>query len=267
LERKEEQERRTRSWREPTNNRRATILAIHTATETVSLRWNDVIQIYNNNNQQQQQQQSTPSPPPLPPIETYDISLSFYEFAFHFSPGFCITAHMAQGETIREHYAVLEWEEMRTQPRMAYVALTRASAAEFLHILPHYHSNPWNTDADTHHEFENILTKLFHAFRWDRNQTYNIDASDVEQKIKNTTHCAWCRTVPLRYTGYHYKSADQFAVMSSDRSGSLTPENCILVCNGCRANNRKQPRGDLALMQQQPSSSIQEEDESDPSAV
>lgn len=219
----DQKEKKSERRNEIVNNRRAVIVDIN-EQHHVTIRWMDVIRKF----QESETEEG---------IDAEDIVLNDYDFAFNFIPGFCITAHMAQGETIREHYAVLEWIEMTNNPRMAYVALTRASAAEFLHIIPNCHSNPWNTDMDTYHEFENILTKLFHAFRWDRNQTYNIDVSDVEQKIKNTTHCALCLTVPLLYTRYNYKSADQFAVMSSDRAESLTPENCILVCNGCRAKD------------------------------
>ena len=66
------------------------------------------------------------------PGETPDwdctVTLALEEFVFAFVPGFCVTAHLAQGDTFREDYVVLEWDDMSARSR--YVALTRAGTLE-----------------------------------------------------------------------------------------------------------------------------------------
>lgn len=207
------------------NNRRAVITDIDTQQKTVTLRWVDVIRRFDDLKDQTDVN-----------IEDFDVTLMFYDFAFNFVPGFCITAHMAQGETIREHYGILEWQEVATMPKMAYVAVTRGSSSEFLHIVPPY-ADPWNHSNDTSHLFDNVLTKLFHAFRWDKKQSYVLDVEDVITKANNTPCCTLCQ-VPLLYTRYSYKSSDQFAVMAQ-KLDSLSPEDCCIVCNACLSNHRK----------------------------
>jgi hypothetical protein len=110
------------------NNRRALITDINIERRTVTLQWLDILR------------NSIDEECP----EDASLTLSFYDFAFNFVPGFCITTHMAQGETIREHYGILEWETMVTKPKMAYVALTRASDPVFIHIIKNsWYMDPW----------------------------------------------------------------------------------------------------------------------------
>jgi hypothetical protein len=178
-----------------------------------------------------------------------DTVLSFHDFAFNFVPGFCITAHMAQGETIREHYGVLEWADIATMPKMAYVAVTRGSTSQFLHIVPSYSfTDPWNT-SDTSSIEDNVLRKLYANYRWDKNQTYELDVPSV-MSIINTQKdtegggihniCTKCR-IPLVMARYTYKAKDQFMLTTATKSSigmsraSLSPDDCILVCDSCYA--------------------------------
>jgi hypothetical protein len=90
------------------------------------------------------------------------LSLGLYDFAFHFVPGFCITAHMAQGETINEHYGIMEWKDMTRDPRMAYVAVTRGRSSGLLHLVP------WWTDpsgrTDTGDAALNLMRNLYRLY-------------------------------------------------------------------------------------------------------
>lgn len=206
------------------------ITDIDTVQHTVTIRWVDVIRRFHDMKENHNQDESVVS------IEDFDITLAFYDFAFNFVPGFCITAHMAQGETIREHYGILEWQEVTSMPKMAYVAVTRGSSSEFLHIVPPY-ADPWNHTNDTSLLFDNVLTKLFHAFRWDKKQSYVLDVEDVITKANHTPLCTLCQ-VPLLYTRYSYKNNEQFAVIAQ-KQDSLSPEDCTIVCNACLSTHRK----------------------------
>ena len=99
----------------------------------------------------------------IPTDESDDpLPLDLYDFAFHFVPGFCVTAHMAQGETINEHYGVMEWKDMIRDPRMAYVAVTRGRSTELLHIVPWYSDPSGRTDTgDTQ---LNLLRALYRMY-------------------------------------------------------------------------------------------------------
>lgn len=228
------------------NNRRAVLVGLDTIKQMVTLRWVDVIRKREELIQREQQQTSDREENEtivVPTEDAQDVSLSFHDFAFNFVPGFCITAHMAQGETIREHYGILEWSDMSTMPRMAYVAVTRGSTSEFLHLVPWY-SDPWNY-SDTALLEDNILRKLYHNFRWDKNQTYELQVDHIidmvhKQRVENNDKnvCTACH-IPLVMTRYTYKAQDQFMLTTvssrfvSDRTSSLSPANCTLVCMAC----------------------------------
>lgn len=138
------------------NNRRAVIWDIQMAdtpedrergrTPTITIRWLDRMKI----SQPTENASIPPSslqPWQIPTDESDDpLPLSLYDFAFHFVPGFCITAHMAQGETINEHYGVMEWRDMTRDPRMAYVAVTRGRSTALLHLVPWYTDPSGRTD-------------------------------------------------------------------------------------------------------------------------
>lgn len=222
------------------NNRRGIIVTMDTVKENIVIRWWDVIRrreemgIENNHNDNSDYEE----------LED-DVVLTFHDFAFNFVPGFCITAHMAQGETIREHYGVLEWQDISTMPKMAYVAVTRGSTSQFLHIVPNY-SDPWN-HSDTNVVADNVLRKLYHNYRWDKNQTYELDVQGVMSIIQKQQEeegginvCTTCR-IPLVMAKYPYKAKDQFMLITSVHNqaplsrSSLSPNDCTLVCDSCYA--------------------------------
>jgi hypothetical protein len=154
------------------NNRRAVIWDIQLAdtpedkekgrTPTVTIRWLDRMKIT------QPTEDASIPPQKLQPwqIATDEsddpLPMDLYDFAFHFVPGFCITAHMAQGETINEHYGVMEWKDMTRDPRMAYVAVTRGRSTQLLHIVP------WYTDpsgrSDTGDIQLNLMRNLYRLY-------------------------------------------------------------------------------------------------------
>lgn len=222
------------------NNRRGVIVTLDTVKSNITIRWWDVIRrreelglLDNNYNITTEEEMED------------DVVLTFHDFAFNFVPGFCITAHMAQGETIREHYGVLEWQDIATMPKMAYVAVTRGSTSQFLHIVPNY-SDPWN-HSDTNVVSDNVLRKLYHNYRWDKNQTYELDVPGVMDIIQKQQEaegginvCTQCR-IPLVMAKYPYKAKNQFMLTTTvpkssmlSRS-SLSPDDCTLVCDTCYA--------------------------------
>jgi hypothetical protein len=171
------------------NNRRAQIVYIDTEKHTVTLRWMDLI------NRRKALQLDPEIVGELPIIESpsvlselepradewnwadWDVVLTHYDFVFNFVPGFCITTHMAQGETIREHYGLMEWDEIRTKSKMAYVAATRGSHSQLLHIIP----TGWRVDPWGLPDFGNgidvttqLLCKLYHTNRFDKTARYPI---------------------------------------------------------------------------------------------
>lgn len=211
------------------NNRRGRIVDIDLSKHTITVRWLDVIRRWED------------QVPDTGCIEDSDVTFTYHDFAFNFVPGFCITAHMAQGETIREHYAVMEWPEMSANPRMAYVVVTRGSSSQYLHIVPKF-SDPWNT-SDTLNETDNILRKLYHLFAWDKDSTFELDIGHVAQKLRDQDFvCALCKNTKLVTTRYNYKSTEQFMIYSAASvtakgpQASVTPANLALCCNACYGN-------------------------------
>lgn len=69
--------------------------------------------------------------------------LSRSDFGLHFVPGFCSTVHMSQGESISEHLGIMEWEDIQRDSRMAYVALTRSTHSDLVHLISMQHQDPW----------------------------------------------------------------------------------------------------------------------------
>lgn len=198
------------------NNRRAQIVYIDHDKHTVTLRWMDLI------NRRKAlmldpeivgDQPVIVSDASLAEIEPrpedwnwadWDVVLTLYDFAFNFVPGFCITTHMAQGETIREHYGLMEWDEIRSKPKMAYVAATRGSHSQLLHIVP----SGWRVDPWGMPEFGNgidlttqLLCKLYHQNRFDKTARYPIQA--FPRMVYHLTQtvdppmCERCGTVSL----------------------------------------------------------------------
>lgn len=91
--------------------------------------------------------------------------LSRVDFAFHFVPGFCSTVHMSQGESISEHFGVMEWEDMRKDSRMAYVALTRTTHSDLVHLIPATQNEPWGHSGYTDLTSW-VLNNMYRLMRW-----------------------------------------------------------------------------------------------------
>lgn len=190
------------------NNRRAVIQSLDVDRRTVTIQWMDVIQ------RQALQPDGETNGDPEP------LCLTFYDFAFNFVPGFCTTCHLAQGETIREHYGILDWNNIRRDAKMAYVAVTRASHPDFLHICANYFTDPWesrgNGDVAT-----NVIRKLYHLFKTDFTRSLPMEYAPlmlthdwVEElsTTNNTLLCDECQG-PLKVRLYMDNDLTQFNFM------------------------------------------------------
>ena len=60
------------------------------------------------------------------------VTLKYVAFHHHFEPGFCITVHAGQGDTIRVPFTIFDFDSMTTELR--YTAITRASSADLVQI-------------------------------------------------------------------------------------------------------------------------------------
>ena len=109
------------------------------------------------------------------PEET--MTLSRWDFAFHFVPGFCATVHMSQGESISEHFGVMEWNDIRRNPRMAYVALTRTTHSDLLHLIPERQWEPWTTANPGLDLVSWVLQTMYWLYQ--RNNALHMDYENV----------------------------------------------------------------------------------------
>jgi len=172
------------------NNRRAYIVGMNHVAGTVTLRWMDLIKRKESVKKDPEIVCETPlvvdddelyELEPMPNEwnwADWDVVLPVYDFVFNFVPGFCITTHMAQGETIREHYGLMEWDAIKTKPKMAYVAATRGSHSQLLHIVPSgWRTDPWGMldhgagiDLTTQ-----LLCRVYHINRFDKTARYPVE--------------------------------------------------------------------------------------------
>lgn len=255
------------------NNRRAVVRRIDATNRQITLAWLDILA--------RLEAECKKRPRPMEQIdeinefEEAEITLTFSDFAFNFTPGFCVTTHLAQGETIREHYGILDWNQIVQRNSMAYVAVTRAAHPSLLHIVANYFSDPWDvrSNADVG---VNVLRKLYHWFKSDYDnqlawhripldlyRTWKkrlLDALEANQ----TLFCAHCKA-PLKLKGYLDTDAAQFSLAlryqwwtTSSSSETATPENLDdaqpeifdLVCKTCHCRaieDRRGPRpGDVS---------------------
>ena len=60
------------------------------------------------------------------------VTIKYVAFHHHFEPGFCITVHAGQGDTIRVPFTIFDLDSMTTE--MRYTAITRASSADLVQI-------------------------------------------------------------------------------------------------------------------------------------
>jgi len=65
-----------------------------------------------------------------------DIGSKRDEIGFHrvFQPGYCITAHKAQGDTFEERYTIYDFNHPHMVPYGRYVAFTRGTSIESVQI-------------------------------------------------------------------------------------------------------------------------------------
>jgi hypothetical protein len=86
------------------NNRRAVVEVIDVKTQHVTLQWTDILhrQAERRRLQQENVDDGNDAADVGDDNDEY-LVLTIFNFAFKFVPGFCVTAHLAQGETIREH--------------------------------------------------------------------------------------------------------------------------------------------------------------------
>ncbi|MBU6175661.1 MAG: hypothetical protein KGQ60_17800, partial [Planctomycetes bacterium] len=152
-----------------------------------------------------------------------------YDFAFHFVPAFCTTIHWAQGETIREHYGVMDWPNVKQNKKAAYVAVTRGSSS-YLHCLPYYNSDPWNVHS-TADMTVNILRELYNAYCWSKSAQYDITMEHVVSVLTQQKYtCATCG-VDLKMTQYMDQHPQKFRIrwQTGVRDLVVTCQQCSLA--------------------------------------
>lgn len=178
----------------------------------------------------------------------WDVLLTIYDFVFNFVPGFCITTHMAQGETIREHYGIMEWEDICSKPKMAYVAVTRGSHSRYLHIVPGgYRTDPWGlpdygngVDLTTQ-----LLCRLYHVNRWDKDGRYPIASFAALLTFLSSVDppplCERCARVPL-VQGLDGPQAPRYLYRigwnAPDASKGSEWSPLFLTCESCNQTSR-----------------------------
>lgn len=200
------------------NNRRAVLRRFDIDNRTVTLAWCDILARLEAECQKRPRPMDTIDE--IHEFEEAEVTLSFLDFAFNFVPGFCVTAHMAQGETIREHYGILDWNQIAQRQSMAYVAVTRAAHPSLLHIIPNYYADPWDTKSNSDIGI-NLLRKLYHLLKTDYEgqlawhrvplDTYRtLKKQLVDSHTDNTTvFCHRC-SGPLKLKGYLDSDTAQF---------------------------------------------------------
>lgn len=205
------------------NNRRATIQAIDPEERTVRLRWCDVKARIDEALFRSGGVPDRETVAEITEFEQEDVTLTFVDFAFNFTPGFCVTAHLAQGETIREHYGILDWNQIVKSQSMAYVAVTRAAHPSLLHIVPNYFADPWDSRSNGDIGV-NLLRKLYHILKTDfeGHLPWHRLPLDTYRTLKkhlldshdqgSTMLCSKCQG-PLKLKGYMDMDNAQFALL------------------------------------------------------
>lgn len=184
------------------NNRRAILQEIDEEQYTVTVQWMDVLQ----RQQQRRQLRRTTHRQGDDLVDLVEanetdsdaddepLCLSFYDFAFNFVPGFCTTCHLAQGETIREHYGILDWNTIKKDVKMAYVAVTRASHPDYLHICTNHFTDPWESRG-TCDVTTNVVRKLYHLLKTDYTKQL------PHEYLPLTLHTDWIQDFQSHSTG------------------------------------------------------------------
>lgn len=218
------------------NNRRARIVDWDNEKQFVSIQWTDVLM-----HKEIDPEYELPDP----------LVLTLYDFAFNFVPGFCTTVHMAQGETIREHYGILDWGDIRTKQSMAYVAVTRPSHPKFLHILPFYAPDPWDTRTNADPYF-NVVKRLYTKMRMDYKDVMSssrltmhhirsfLDRFRISVTCDTVFECHICHAKPLKTKAY--LESDPLALcldtLPSWWNVPDTDSPFCTVCSNCKSGNQ-----------------------------
>ena len=204
------------------NNRRGVLQHIDTERKWVTVRWMDLVgqavSVENWN------------------WDDYDVLLTYYDFAFNFVPGFCTTTHMAQGDTIREHYGILEWDEIRKKPKMAYVASTRGSHSSLLHIVPAtWWADPWGLTDRTGDLTSTLLCRLYQNNRFDRdNRAFPVGAfSPLLEALQANIGCQLCGVSNL---GTQFQMMYRKAQATNIADTEWDP--LLVVCKACHKSHR-----------------------------
>ena len=93
------------------------------------------------------------------------VTVKFTAFHRHFEPGFCITTHAAQGDTIRTVGTIYDWNKMSTKLR--YTAISRFSSADLVQINA---SKTHDNTVEIDYNFEEDV------------DTEDVDTEDVEME-------------------------------------------------------------------------------------
>lgn len=223
------------------NNRRARIVSINLKDRTVRLEWLDLLKQDRDTRDTfhdadkvgdnlvgavvaNERETMLPAPQPTEEEPRQGLDISLYDLGFNFVPGFCTTCHLAQGETIREHYGILDWNQIRKDPKMAYVAVTRASHPDYLHICTHYQMDPWETRI-TMDPVTNVIRKIYQVLKNDFARALPMEylplglATDYIRDLEIVTQpdtpsnifiCDEC-TQPMKARAYLDNDLNQFA--------------------------------------------------------
>ena len=65
-------------------------------------------------------------------VEPHEIK--YKDFQNRCWPGFCITAHAAQGKTLRERFTIYDWDHPRADETFRYVCMSRATCCANVQI-------------------------------------------------------------------------------------------------------------------------------------
>lgn len=231
------------------NNRRARIRLLDAEGKTVILEWLDVSKRVAEGRDDDRVNDRDLAKE-VSEFEDGFVTLTFMDFAFNFVPGFCITSHMAQGETIREHYGIIDWNQIVRSQTMAYVAVTRASHPDFLHIIANYFADPWDVRSNADVGI-NLLRKLYHILKneaTERPLPWHRIPLDLYKNLKTaldtdaTAFCGRC-SGPMKLKGYMDMDNAQFSLLLNQKWYTDGGDIFAVVCRACQLSALEEFRG------------------------
>lgn len=123
------------------------------------------------------------------------VILNDKDFIIHFVPGFCSTVHMSQGESVGEHFGVMEWDDIKRDPRMAYVALTRTTHSSLLHLVSNQQAHPWAPSSTISTVADWVTHVLYNLGRWEEN--FQLGFRSTLKHWEDAIACAVETSTPL----------------------------------------------------------------------